>query len=228
MDVLQDMFPENDLLVLHRAFTGAGGDLGTAIELILAEIDDEQSRKLRQAPVPAPLTIKPEGPPIQRPLLSPFSSADSLKALTISDADDWDDLDEDEDLVPLEIRPPPVTPQRRQSRNEAVALENELQKQQSEHTSPDECLAGVLTIFPDACTDHIRKLYKENNLSQGGNIIEFIANKLAEDGYPRSEPEPKPGLKRKRPVAEEEDNDGGKKYGAEFRAPVSAEYLGFV
>lgn len=221
MDVLQDMFPGHDLLGLHRAFAAAGGNVETAIELILADIDDLQSRKLRQAE-PTLLTIKPEGPPIQPPLLSPSSSADSFRALTISDADDWD-FDEEDPIVPVEIRRPPAP----RKQDEAATLDAKLEKE-PEHTGPDECLAGVLTIFPDACTEHIKKQYRENHLLQGGNIIEFIANKLAEDGYPRAEPELKPGLKRKRPVAEEDDNEGGKKYEAEFRDPVTSEYLNFV
>lgn len=223
MDVLQDMFAGFDPLGLHRAFTQAGGDIEIAIEIILAEIDEQQSKELLRNSEPAPLNIKADGPPIQRPLLSPSSSADSFKALKISDhdANDWDDL-VDDFIAPLEHhRHPPPSPQQ-DRRHEVVLDEDDEPVQQP---GIDECLAGVLTIFPDACPDHIKEVYKENHLLQGGKIIDFIANKLAEDGYPRTEAEPKPGLKRKRPVAEEE---GGKEYEADYRDPVTSEYLSFV
>lgn len=185
MDVLQDMFRGHDPRELHRAFTQANGDIETAIEIILAESDDLQSRALRQA------ELAPELEDPERPLLSPSSSADSLQALKISDVEDFEARDDELQQVP----------------------------------SPDECLVGVLAIFPDACTEYIRKLYQEN---QHGDIIRFIAEKLAEGGYPRAAPEPKTSQKRKRPTAEEEEDDeDGKGYEAEHRT-VSDKYSGFV
>lgn len=191
MDILQDMFGGHDPRGLHRAFTQANGDIETAIEIILAESDDLQSKALREAELVSmaieledSLIIELGDPLMQRPLLSPSSSADSLQALKISDPEPPDDV-----------------------------------------PGPDECLVGVLAIFPDACTEYIRKLYQEN---QHGDIIRFIAEKLAEGSYPRAAPEPKTGQKRKRRATEEEEDDeDGKDYEAEHRI-VSDKYTVFV
>lgn len=224
MDFLRSVFPLHDPLRLHRAFIQADGNVEAAIDTIFTEIDDLQSKALRQAES-RPLAIELEDPLIQRPLLSPSSSADSLQGLTISDADDSDDLNEDP-IVPLGIRRSPTPQQQQQGRNEAGTPGDELQ--QNNDPSPDECLAGVLAIFPDACTEHVRKQYNENHPSEDGNIIDLIARQLAQYGYPRAAPEPKVGLKRKRPVTEEEeDEEGAKEYEAEHRT-VSDKYTSFV
>jgi hypothetical protein len=237
---LREMFAGRDAESIARALRQAQGDVEAATEMILAEMDEEESvrlleqqeqeveqrqRQRRQQQhhdrTPAPLVLKPgalaANPPILRPqLLSPSSSADSFGALTISDHDDdavdndWDDYDDTdgEDVPDILIE------QHRRHQPQP-----QLQPPLEEDPLPpnhqvDEYLAGVLTIFPDACPEHIHKLYKENAALQGPGITDFIANKLAEDGYPRIEQEPKPGLKRKRSVAEEEIE---KNYEAEDR-----------
>lgn len=199
MDFLQDMFQGRDPHLLRRAFEQANGDVEIAVEIIFAELDDMQSRAIRQAEHDA-LAAEPEGPPIRHP----------LQALTISDIDDSDDSD---DGTP--------TPQQHRGQNKAATPDD----QQENIPSADECLAGVLAIFPDACTEHVKKVYNENRCS---DIISFIVTKLAEEGYPHAVPEPKAGLKRKRPLTEdEEDEEDGKEYEAEHRA-VSDKYTGFV
>lgn len=249
LEQLREMFAGRDAESIVRALLRAQGNIEAATDMILAEIEEEESvplleqQELEQRQrqqhqqqhnrTPAPLVLKPDSvaakPPILRPqLLSPSSSADSFGALTISDHDDavdndWnddDDIDGGED-VPMLIE------QHRRHHQPQPQPQLQLDEDPLPHNHQvDEYLAGVLTIFPDACPEHINKLYRENLTLQGPRITDFIANKLAEDGYPRVEQEPKPGLKRKRPVAEE---DTGKDYEAEDRErEVNPEYLDFV
>lgn len=207
MDFLQDMFPGHDPHMLHRAFEQAGGDVVVAIELIFSELDDLQSMALRQAEQDHHPVIGPEGP-----IQNPPSPANPLQALTISDADDSDDFEG-------------PAPQRQQSGYEAATPDDQLRRENDNIPSPDEFLASVLAIFPDACTEHLKKEYNENRCS---DIIELIVTKLAEVGYPRAAPEQKAGHKRKRPLPEEEEGDeSGKEYEDEHRA-VSDKYSGFV
>lgn len=246
---LREMFAGRDAESIARALLRAQGDVEAATDMILAEMDEEESvrlleqqqqeveqrqRQRRQQQhhdrIPAPLVLKPgaqaANPPILRPqLLSPSSSADSFGALTISDHDDdvvYNDWVDDDDTDGEDVPDMPIEQHRRH--------QPQLQHQPEENPLPlnhqvDEYLAGVLTIFPDACPEHIHKLYKENVALQGPRITDFIANKLAEDGYPRIEQEPKPGLKRKRSVAEEEIE---KNYEAEDRERETNEYSDLV
>lgn len=250
---LREMFAGRDAESIARALLRAQGDVERAIDMILAEIDEEESMRLLEQQqqevgqpqrqrrqqqqhhvrTPAPLVLKPgalaASPPILRPqLLSPSSSADSFGALTISDHDDdvvyndWVDYDDSDgedvpDMLIEQHRRHQPQPQLQPSLEEDPLPPNH---------QVDEYLAGVLTIFPDACPEHIHKLYKENVDLQGPRITDFIANRLAEDGYPRIEQEPKPGLKRKRSVAEE---DIEKNYEAEDRErETNPEYLDLV
>ncbi|KAG0134298.1 hypothetical protein HOY82DRAFT_481477 [Tuber indicum] len=88
--------------------------------------------------------------------------------------------------------------------------------------SQEDVLQNVLSIFPDACLTYIAKLYREYYLLQGSDITEFIANKLAETDYPKSELVQKAGMKRKR-VEEDEKGEKGPDYEANDRPPVVGE-----
>ncbi|PWW73084.1 hypothetical protein C7212DRAFT_347250 [Tuber magnatum] len=89
-------------------------------------------------------------------------------------------------------------------------------------TSQEDVLQNVLSIFPDACPIYILKLYGECYLLQDSDIAEFIANKLAETDYPKSESVLKAGMKRKR-AEQDKKRENGPDYEGNDRPPVDWE-----
>ena len=74
------------------------------------------------------------------------------------------------------------------------------QKEDEKAKAPelDDCLAQIVSVFPDVCTDHVKKEYGENVDTQGHNIVNSILNSLIEMGPKRPRAEVGNPRKRKR------------------------------
>ena len=64
-----------------------------------------------------------------------------------------------------------------------------LEIQDVEPLGEEEAVLQVVNIFPDVCTEHVKKLYHDNVALQAGNIVEYIITAVLEKGpaYPRGE-----------------------------------------
>ena len=62
----------------------------------------------------------------------------------------------------------------------------------------DDCIALIVSVFPDVCTDYVRKQYGSNIEAQGDNIVNSILNSLIELGPKRPLAEVSNPRKRKR------------------------------
>jgi len=239
MDGLRSIFPGHPTLLLERALNDADGDLERAIDIVLLE-QQEQAQMQYQEPLQQgkqlnqkslnPLPSQRIRQDFDRPLLSPSTaSANSFGSLRISDdGDDGDDDDDDDDIGDVDNEfvfggsdgmeisgDDPLRTERERNGNG-----KQVEEEKKPVASQEDVIQNVLSIFPDACLTHIAKLYREYYLLHGSDITEFIANKLAETDYPKSEL--KAGMKRKR-VEEDEKGEKSPDYEANDRPPVVGE-----
>ncbi|RPB05956.1 hypothetical protein L873DRAFT_1824716 [Choiromyces venosus 120613-1] len=117
---------------------------------------------------------------------------------------------------------PPRTEQERNDNGKQVEQMEQVEEGKKPVDSEEDVLHNILNIFPDVSLTYITKLYRDNRFLQGSNITEFLADKLAETDYPKSEFLLKAGRKRKR--VEEDENEGkSPDYEANDRPPVNGE-----
>ena len=240
MDGLRSIFPGHPTLLLERALNDAGGDLERAIDIVLHEQQEQAQRQYQERPQQGkqpnqksldPLPAQRIRQDFDRPLLSPSTaSANSFGSLRISDDGD-DDIDDDDDNEfvfggsdGMEISGDEPLRAERERNGNGKQVEEEEKKPVA---SQEDVIQNVLSIFPDACLTHIAKLYREHYLLHGSDITEFIANKLAETDYPKSDLFLKAGTKRKR-AEEDEKGEKGPDYEANDRPPVSGERYDLV
>ncbi|KAF8456910.1 hypothetical protein BGX38DRAFT_885237 [Terfezia claveryi] len=62
----------------------------------------------------------------------------------------------------------------------------------------DDCIVLIVSVFPDVCTDYVKKQYEDNIGAQGDNIVNSILNSLIELGPKRPLAEVSNPRKRKR------------------------------
>lgn len=84
--------------------------------------------------------------------------------------------------------------------SEGWAVPDMSQKKDEKEKVPglDDCLAQVVSVFPDVCTDYLKKEYRKNVDAQGHNIVNSILNSLIEMGPKRPLAEVGNPRKRKR------------------------------
>ena len=246
MDELRSIFPGHPTHLLERALNDADRDLERAIDIVLHEPQEQaqrqyqerlqQGKQLNQKSL-NPLPAQRIRQDFDRPLLSPSTaSANSFGSLRISDDGDDDGYDDDigdddNEFVfggsdGMEISgDEPLRTER--ERNDNGKQMEQVEEEKKPVASQEDVIQNVLSIFPDACLTHIAKLYREYCLLHGSDITEFIANKLAETDYPKSEHFLKAGKKRKR-VEEDEKGEKSPDYEANDRPPVVGERYDLV
>lgn len=64
----------------------------------------------------------------------------------------------------------------------------------------DDCVVLIVSVFPDVCTDYVKKQYEDNIAAQGDNIVNSILNSLIELGPKRPLAEVSNPRKRKRSI----------------------------